>query len=117
MASTSALSALSKPSSRTSKPIVRTSDHSTIGIGKNVSGVLRRNAFQVSNVVTSGFSSRVDQRNHENEDDDRQREPLRDFQRNVTFRVQVLDQELTPNPRDNDEGAVDDRRIFLDQRE
>ena len=61
------------------------------------------------------FSLRVEERNNEDADDHGQRNPLRNFQSDEVFRVKVLDDELTPNPRDDDERAVDNRWIFLDQ--
>src|SRR6187549_4001395 len=109
MASTSALSALSRPSSSTSRPMVRKSEAWTSITRGIPSGLVvqQHRRFVAHRVVAPGT-----QVGHgEDDDDQRQREPPVDLEVNVAGGVEVLDQELDADPRDDQEGAVDDSRI------
>ena len=60
---------------------------------------------------------RVGQRNAEDHDDQAERHPLVDAETDEADAVQVLHQQLDPDPRDDDERAVDERRVAADERQ
>ena len=62
------------------------------------------------------MSSRVHQRHDKNHHDQNQREPLRHHERHPALPVRVFDQQLHTDPRNDDERAVHNRRIALDER-
>src|SRR5215203_6258147 len=117
MASTSALSALSRPSSRTSKAMVRKSDAWTsitrpfssrsVPIGEQD----RRFIADCILVRHGSLAAGAEVRDGEDHRDQQQRYPLVDLEVQVSGRVEVLHQQLDADPRDDHEGAVHDRRI------
>ena len=61
--------------------------------------------------------ARVEKRDGENHDDQAERQPLGDLEADVALGMQELDQQLDADPADDDERAVDERRIALDERQ
>ena len=57
------------------------------------------------------------QRNAEDDHDQPQRQPLRDFKGQISLGMQELDQQLEADPADDDERAIHERRVALDHRQ
>ena len=62
-------------------------------------------------------AARVEVGASEDDHDQAQRQPLRYLEGDEVHLVQVLDHQLDADPRDDDEGAVDERRVALDERQ
>src|SRR5262245_49048127 len=59
----------------------------------------------------------VEERCGKDYDDEAERQPPGNLKRDELFGVEKLDEEFHADPRDDDKGSVDERRIALDERQ